>query len=228
MDKHYWRDYYASHRFNAKPSLFAQHILRTYLSDCRSLLELGCGNGRDSMYFATNGIAVTAIDQVQEEIAYLSEYAKAYQAGEDLQEYVESPYKDSKQYKIPHFIAGDFTCLEALPIAREYDCIYSRFTLHSIDKISQDKVLAQSLNICAENGILAIEVRGEKNALYGKGEAVSNEAGAFIYDKHYRRFLNFEHTLLYIQSLVQESKQKAFSNLESKENIALDSAGGGA
>ena len=28
----------------------------------KSILELGCGNGRDSFYFAKNGLNVTAID----------------------------------------------------------------------------------------------------------------------------------------------------------------------
>lgn len=188
MDKNYWRDYYASHRFNAQASLFATFVMEHYLTKGHRLLELGCGNGRDSMYFARHGVEVVAIDQVQEEIAYLNTYASSYEAS-------------SLDYTPPQFVAGDFTHLEDLHIPKEYDCIYSRFTLHSIDKKSQDKVLQDSLSLCAQEGILAIEVRGEKNALYGKGEAILDESGAFIYDNHYRRFLNFEDTLNFIENL---------------------------
>ena len=250
-------------------------------SDFITLLELGCGNGRDALFFAKNGIKVTAIDQVADEISYLASICE----------------------ENPHFISGDFTDLEAIfnvnsacsdflgsasphcneansplgnhcidlvfphkartqsplslckntknststtlsrrldkrsevPNARifsnandgesqkdssnsinanifsesqsdsndstitkkhkqspQFHCIYSRFTLHSITNAQQERLLSQISHFLAKNGIVAIEARGLKNSLYQKGEALIDEANAFIYDNHYRRFVDFE------------------------------------
>nr|WP_247600075.1 class I SAM-dependent methyltransferase [Helicobacter cinaedi] len=160
-------------------------------SNAPSLLELGCGNGRDSLYFANNGIDTTAIDQVQEEVEFLNGYAKT------LQDSKQSPQTKN----IPRFLCGDFTQLDSFSFQRQFDCIYSRFTLHSVSKAQQDKTLADCLKYCKDGGILSVEVRGEKNSLCGKGKAVENETNAFIYDNHYRRFLNFTQTLQEIKSL---------------------------
>lgn len=204
MDKTYWREFYSRHKIGVEPSLFAKLVYKNYLlesincdtnkyaeSNAPSLLELGCGNGRDSLYFANNGIDTTAIDQVQEEVEFLNGYAKT------LQDSKQSPQTKN----IPRFLCGDFAQLDSFSFQRQFDCIYSRFTLHSVSKAQQDKTLADCLKYCKDGGILSVEVRGEKNSLCGKGKAVENETNAFIYDNHYRRFLNFTQTLQEIKSL---------------------------
>ena len=158
-------------------------------SQTLSLLELGCGNGRDSLFFAAEGVRVEAIDQTKEQIDFLNSHAP-----------------DSAYAHAPRFIAGDFTRLDSLELSPPYDCVYSRFTLHSVDKASQNRTLQDSLALLKNGGLLAIEVRGKRNALYGRGEPhrLSNgeiEEGAFIYDNHYRRFLDFEQTCKEIESL---------------------------
>lgn len=199
--------------------------------DTLSLLELGCGNGRDALFFAKNKIQTTAIDQVADEISYLAKHCAT----------------TTKGIANPHFIAGDFTNLsaiferggvdsafsstkdDALTAQREnvldeksgllhhergdttqrfidkandklpdlslnprFDCIYSRFTLHSITHTQQENLLSQIPHFLAPSGIVAIEARGKKNSLYRQGEPVEGEANAFIHDSHYRRFVDFE------------------------------------
>nr|WP_317403205.1 class I SAM-dependent methyltransferase [uncultured Helicobacter sp.] len=264
MDKTYWREFYSRHKIGVEPSLFAKLVYKNYLlesikcdtdkyakSNAPSLLELGCGNGRDSLYFAHKGVDTTAIDQVQEEIAFLNKYVKGIAKQDtslqdlaqipvdshtestspchiersEISQDLESkrdlskdilPFSQDKEQSLnapqttsnsqsqqnnPRFLCGDFTQLDSFGLRQEFDCIYSRFTLHSISKEQQDKTLADCLKYCKEGGILAIEVRGEKNSLCGKGKAVENETNAFIYDNHYRRFLNFTQTLQEIESL---------------------------
>lgn len=238
MDKTYWREFYSRHKIGVEPSLFARFVYKNYLlesikcdtnkyaeSNAPSLLELGCGNGRDSLYFANNGIDTTAIDQVQEEIAFLNGYAKT------LQDSKQSPQTQNA----PRFLCGDFTQLDSFSFQQQFDCIYSRFTLHSVNKDQQDKTLADCLKYCKNGGILAIEVRGEKNSLCGKGEAVENEPNAFIYDNHYRRFLNFTQTLQEIESLrfsrnnaMQETiNQKADDTSNTQADTHTITMGGG-
>ena len=62
MDKSYWNKYYSKKLGVQEPSSFAVYALKM-MSDGDSILELGCGNGRDSFFFADNGIQVFALDQ---------------------------------------------------------------------------------------------------------------------------------------------------------------------
>jgi len=202
MDKNYWESYYKTRRNPRRVcSLFTEFVLEKYLKvSSANLLELGCGNGRDSLYFAKHGIKVTAIDQAQDEIIYLQNLLKTNAHNADIND--TNPTSDiTPTDENPRFIYGDFTKLDSFGFNGEFDCIYSRFTLHSIDKTSQDKTLSSALALLKEGGILAIEARGFKNSLYGKGKAVSGEKDAFFYDNHYRRFLDFKETIREIQSL---------------------------
>ena len=167
MDKMYWKKYYETNRIGEEPSQFAKYILTKYLDQTDvHLLELGCGNGRDSIFFAENGVNVNAVDQIEDQILFLKQKFKSV---DNLD-----------------FYCGDFTTLN---FGESYDIIYSRFTLHSINYKEQVRVLDWAFKHLSDNGLFCIEVRGKKNELYGKGEAVADEIDAYIYDQHYRRFI---------------------------------------
>jgi tellurite methyltransferase len=170
MDQNYWKDYYSKNRQNKQPSLFAKYISENYVSGKKTkLIELGCGNGRDSIYYGERGLNVLAVDQVDEEIDFLN--------------------KRFGKFKNLEFKSGDFTNLKNDEM---FEIIYSRFTLHSINLVEQNRVLNWAYNQLNQNGFFCVEVRGHKNELYQKGEKVANEKDAFIYNNHYRRFLEFE------------------------------------
>ncbi|MDW5561579.1 MAG: hypothetical protein SA339_00005, partial [Methanomassiliicoccus sp.] len=49
--------------FGKEPSELAVSALPTLRShDVKTVLELGCGQGRDTWYFARNGMTITALD----------------------------------------------------------------------------------------------------------------------------------------------------------------------
>ena len=54
-EKNYWEKYYESHREPNKPSPFAEFVSNE-LDSGTCLVELGCGNGRDSIYFGEKNI----------------------------------------------------------------------------------------------------------------------------------------------------------------------------
>lgn len=169
MDLQYWEDYYKKQSSNRLPSNFANFVCENYLDSRTNFLELGCGNGRDSIFFANKGLTVEGVDQVKIQIQALN-----------------------NQFELINnltFTADDFTSLKR---EKKYDIIYSRFTLHSIPIEKQHKVLKWSFSQLSTNGVLCIEVRGKKNEIYQKGASVQGEKDAFIYDDHYRRFLDFE------------------------------------
>ncbi len=168
-DLSYWQTYYASHLTPDEPSLFAKFCTSSFLKPSMQILELGCGNGRDSIYFSNQKLNVTAVDQCQEEINYLSQ-----------------------QYPDIHFVNADFTQLKNLPL---FDAIYSRFTLHTITSNEETRVFQWAYQHLKKNGFFLIEARGQKNAYFQKGEPVPNEPDAFVYEGHFRRFINLSQTV---------------------------------
>ena len=74
MNKEYWEIYYSKHREPNKPSSFALFCVNYVKAGC-TLIELGCGNGRDSIFFSREvDLSVIAVDQCQEELWFLNCY----------------------------------------------------------------------------------------------------------------------------------------------------------
>jgi tellurite methyltransferase len=169
-DEAYWANYYKTGAAPEEPSPFARFVMGNHVKSGESMIELGCGNGRDARYFATQGVDVEAIDLCAPEI---EELIKA------------NGHLPNLRYKV-----GDFTGLK--DSSDGYDVIYSRFTLHSVDAEGQKRVLEWSHRNLANLGRLCIETRGQKNEIYKLGEPVEGEKDAFIYNDHYRRFVDFD------------------------------------
>lgn len=183
MDKLYWEEYYRKNKKRISNSNFSFYVNNKYFNKQEIILELGCGDGADSIYFANFGHYVIAVDQVCNDLSYKNII-----------------YKNLDFTKLNNF--GFFTC------------VYSRFTLHSIDENSEDDVLAQSYNNLMLNGIIAIEARGLKNSLYGLGQCVNESEHSFIYNNHYRRFIT-------LSKLERKLENIGFSVIESKEDIGF-------
>lgn len=159
----YWNQYYKNQICTTEPSPFARYAA-TLMEPGRSLLELGCGNGRDALYFAGLGLRVKAMDMSQEAIDQLK--AQNVQGAE--------------------FLCGDFVHSDA-HAPESYDYAYSRFTIHSINRNQEQVLLKHVFRGLRPGGKFLIEVRGIHDPLYGKGQQV--EANAYFYDNHYRRFI---------------------------------------
>ena len=61
-DNDYWNNFYKTNGVVNKPSLFAQYVEENHFEPGKTLLELGCGNGRDAIFFAEKGKRVSALD----------------------------------------------------------------------------------------------------------------------------------------------------------------------
>lgn len=169
----FWKAYYQKHKDPAGASLFANFVL-PFLQPGEQLLEIGCGNGRDSVFFAQHGVAVSAIDQIEEEVVYLN------------QKYEEVPNLK--------FQAGNMGDLSTMPA--QY--IYSRFSIHSVNREIETQVFKWAADSLATNGLFFIEVRSILDELCGQG----TEVGKYEYvTDHYRRFIE-----------VKEIQQKALDH----------------
>lgn len=167
-DNLYWNEFYKSeHKDIVTPTLFANFIYENYIKNKSvvNLIEFGCGNGRDSLYFAKNNLSVTAIDSSNIAINSLKNRDKNIR-----------------------WICGDFT--NSLDISDKFDICYSRFTLHAIDDSSQSGFIQNVKNLLKSDGILAIEARSVNDGKFGLGKKVGKNA--FIFDNHYRRFIELD------------------------------------
>ncbi len=171
-DEEYWDKYYEDKQKKDElltaPSLFATAMLQKYMESGKYLIELGCGNGRDSLWFAENGIDVTAIDASPFVIKELQ-----------------------KKVALDNctFICDDFVNAESI-YQIQYDYCYSRFTLHAINEQQENQILSKAYEMLKAKGYFFIEARSVHDGKYGLGQAI--EKNAYIYEGHYRRFINPE------------------------------------
>lgn len=167
----YWDRFYAKpHPELREPSGFARFCAALLPVDA-SVFELGCGTGRDALFFARNGFAVTACDQSTTAIEQLSAFVSS-----------------NDGWPIPpRFFVRRF---EDLDDDAAHDVIYSRFTLHAVDATTASQTLRWAHRNLRPGGRLFIEARTVKDARYGTGEACGPDA--FLQDGHYRRFVRAE------------------------------------
>lgn len=201
IDQEYWEEFYRKQNIPFSPSPFAIYVLEQYMKNGENTVELGCGNGRDAIYFAQNGIKVMAIDQCKEELEFLSE-----------------------KYSLPNleFKVDDFTVLST---EYKFDNVYSRFTLHSISKSNQMDLIKRIKQVLKPGGLFFVEARGQNNELYGKGKPVDNEKDAFIFDNHFRRFIDFSELVAFLKKndfcIIEADEKKGFSPLNGKDETFM-------
>jgi lipopolysaccharide cholinephosphotransferase len=168
-DIDYWNHFYKENPpLSMDTSPFAQFV-SNYLAPGRTLVDLGCGNGRDSLFFSSLGLRVTGIDLSWEAIDALNR----------------------KHINGASFVCADF--VSEICRYQGFDYAYSRFSLHAIDEIQEKLLIKNIYSSLTPNGLWFIEVRSVKDELFGKGIEVGRNA--FTYGGHYRRFIVMQELL---------------------------------
>ena len=153
---------------NWPESQFAKRVYRFLKNKkVKTLLDLGCGSGRDSQYFSRRGFVVTALDLV---------------ADKEQQEKL-------KRNRIP-FIKSD---IKNLKIKTNYfDVIYAHLSLHYFDDKTTVKILNDLNKILKSGGYLFIKCKSIDDPLFGKGEKIEDnfykkEQSRHFFSKDYMR-----------------------------------------
>lgn len=166
-DKEYWNEYYKSLGYDRiEPSDFAQYIVME-LPLKSHILELGCGNGRDSLFFLDKGHDVIAVDSSNTAIDMLNRLTQGFRNA--------------------MFICDDFVKCSTL-YQMIYDCIYSRFTLHAITDEQETELLNNVRSSLGRDGLFCIEARTIHDDICGRGTKVGHNA--YVYNDHFRRFID--------------------------------------
>ena len=128
------------------------------------LYDIGCGNGRDVIFFNKKNILCTGIDKSKEAIK-----------------------KNKKKFNLfqDSFVKKNF-CDLLNKKKKENISIYSRFTLHAIN-YKEEKILLNSFKNAKNMEYLFIECRTLKDELYGIGKKIGKHE--FV-TSHYRRFID--------------------------------------
>lgn len=167
MDKEYWEKYYASQGPGEQPSDFARFCAQKYQKEYGLIFDIGCGNGRDTLFFASQKIPCVGIDQSQ--VAIEQNEAKRKQLGLDT-----------------YFHNGDFSAFDYDQLSAGPCSIYSRFTLHAINYDEEARLFKHLVNAKKINHLF-IEARSIQDDLYGQGEKVGEHE---YVTTHYRRFID--------------------------------------
>lgn len=156
-----WEAFYSGDTQVFYPSEFAKSVL-PQLKTGEHILDVGCGNGRDSIFFAQHGLNVTALDMSREAIAYIEAHEPKVCA-----------------------VCGDFA---AAPVfSTQYDSIYSRFFIHALTSEQELILLERCYTALRKGGKMFIETRCTEDELCGVGERLSDTE--WVLDGHYRRFI---------------------------------------
>lgn len=178
-DKEYWNNYYKENSKPTNASSFAEFILPK-LEKNKNLIELGCGNGRDSIYFSENGLNVIAVDQACDEIDYLNE------------NHINGNVT---------FVCDDFTNLfeseSVLIQGNSFDYVYSRFTFHSINEKKENRTLDWISDALDDNGLFLLEARSLNDPMFKKGEMLSESEN---FTDHYRRYMDLDKIIEKLES----------------------------
>lgn len=169
MDKSYWNAFYAENKGINAPSLFARWVMEQ-IGKGRKLVDMGCGNGRDSVFFMQNGMEVYGVDASDVATEHIAqEYSgKIHVENEDFVTYL----GEKKE---------------------EFDYLYSRFTIHAILEEEQKICIRNACRALKPGGKFFIEVRCTKDELFGKGTLVAKNT--YFYNGHNRRFIEKEELL---------------------------------
>ena len=167
-NKNYWdRYYHDDSHLVAEPSSYAV-LCASDWAEPLQILEVGCGNGRDAFYFAHLGHNVIGLDISESAVRLCQEsydYGGIVFAVSTLRQYVDA---------IEHV---------------SVDVVYSRFSLHAMNKKEEKETLEAAANILKPNGRLYIECRSINDPMARLGNHVSEDERIY---GHYRRFIRIE------------------------------------
>ena len=165
----HWAEALASRadRFGSAPSAPARAAAERFLAaGARDLLELGAGQGRDSLHFARRGLRVAALDFAASGVAAIR--AKARAAG------------------LEHMLAAvEHDCAEALPFAdASFDACYSHMLYcMALSTPRLEALSAEVLRVLRPGGLQIYTVRSTADPDCGAGTSYGDdmcEANGFV------------------------------------------------
>jgi tellurite methyltransferase len=174
----YWDSYYRNNK-KFKESTFARFVKKKIIIKNRNnrMIDIGCGNGRDSFYFSKNKLRVTAIDISKNAIRN-----NAIRTNPNL-----------------NFINFD---IEKKTMSKKFDFIYCRFFIHAINEKAEDKLFKLFNKIKKKNTLAFLEFRNDKDTIFDKNKNKYHNNIVEFEKGHFRRIINLEKFIFKIKKQV--------------------------
>ena len=191
----YWARFYA-YAHTIVPSAFAASVA-IELTEPRYVVDLGCGNGRDSVFFAELGHRVIGLDVSGKAI-------------DDNRKRAQEKKTDDVEFKrmdvgAPNALVDVLNRIEDTAI-QEGDArwdrvvIYARFFFHAISEEEEDLVLAALSQCLRSEARCYFEFRTERDA-----------QGDKRFGQHYRRFINIDR---FVEKAINRGSFECFYQVE--------------
>ncbi len=170
--KQHWNELHTKGKlkdYAKKQTTFADEVIAHFPTDAK-VLELGCGLGNDSFFFATQGHTVIATDFSETAI---EENKIHYQSQQNLS-----------------FQVVDIS--KPLPFEdNEFDVVYARLSLHYFTDAVTKQVFNELNRILQPKGLLCFLCKSTDDSLYGQGKQI--ERDMFEYKGHVRHFFSMDY-----------------------------------
>lgn len=172
MENEFWDKWYQGFEIH-EPSNFAKFCLNKYINSNDTLIELGCGNGRDGLVLSKNVEKYIGLDASSSALKKFKNEVELRETSQDI------------SILQSNFCEQDFN---RLAIGAKRLVVYSRFSLHSINYDDFGDLMSNLKNISSSlPWIFLVEARTIFDEMYGVGHSVGLHE--FRTD-HYRRFID--------------------------------------
>lgn len=161
----YWDNLWSKQSYLPANSFAKRAYKIIKAKNCSTLLDLGCGDGRDSIYLYHKGMKVTALDFSSVAINRL----KTRNLG------VNWILEDIRNLKFKE---------------KSFDIVYSHLSLQYFDHETTDEIVRKIYKILRHNGLLFIKCKSTDDQLYGQGEKVEED---IFMKEHLRHFFSKEY-----------------------------------
>lgn len=173
MQDSFWDNHYKNFSLS-QPSRFASYCLDGVVTAEDTVVELGCGNGRDGLAIAQRASRYVGLDACPIAVGRF----------QDVVQSTELAASGRLSVQQANFTTLDFNTFGE---GAKRLVLYSRFSLHSIDYEEAERLLDNVAQISTAPWVLVLEARTIFDTLYGQGTKVGRHE--FRTD-HYRRFID--------------------------------------
>ena len=191
---YYWDRYYKKERLISNSSSFAKYLIKKKILKKNSkILELGCGNGRDSFYFSYYEKAILAIDKSGQIIKKNNIKLK------------------KKKIKNLQFKQMDLAKKNLQLKIKDFNVVYARFFFHAINVQTENNILKNIIKKMIKNSLFILEFRTVLDNMFNKGKKISKFEN---FTNHYRRYIE-------VQNFKKKFIKKSFKLLYLKQGKNL-------